>query len=161
MGRLGSRSPLIVVLVVLGCSATKAPPSNSEILLFGNDAGCPAGGAPSQDAGAPSQDAGSPCTPSLPSVSFARDVAPIFGACSGELCHKWSYASLINAPALECCDGRKIVSPGHPNQSYLLQKLLGSSDMCGGSQMPLGGAPVDAHSVAVLSSWICLGAPNN
>ena len=31
------------------------------------------------------------CTASAPVVSFATDVMPILRACTGEICHAWSY----------------------------------------------------------------------
>lgn len=119
-----------------------------------------AGGGSSAGGDASSLDAGSACVPSIPGVTFSKDVVPIFASCAGELCHRWTYSKLVNMPAVECCDGRKIVSPGRPDQSYIVQKLEGSPNICGGSPMPLGGKR-DAHAVAVISSWICLGALNN
>jgi hypothetical protein len=38
-----------------------------------------------------------------------------------------------------------------------LRKLLGRN-LCGGAQMPLGGAPFNADELQAVSDWICQGA---
>jgi hypothetical protein len=110
---------------------------------------------------ASAEDAAVTCAATVPGVSFARDVAPVLGGCTGELCHgPWYYSNTVNVPAPECCDGRKLIWPGHPERSYLLQKLIGSSDLCAGSSMPLDYS-LDQPTLDAIASWICLGAPNN
>jgi hypothetical protein len=100
-----------------------------------------------------------------PSVSFLRDVAPILAArCSGEICHQatWggqgAYATLVDVRTSECCDGRKLVAPGDPAHSYVMQKLRGL-DLCAGKPMPLSGT-ITAAEVSTIEGWICEGAPN-
>jgi hypothetical protein len=51
------------------------------------------------------------------------------------------------------------VLPGAPDQSYLVDKLLGI-DLCFGSKMPKTGGVADAD-IATISNWICEGAPND
>ena len=101
------------------------------------------------------------CTPVNPNVRFSHDVAPILGSCSGELCHDaWKYATIVGIASLECCDRRKLIDPGRPDQSYLLQKLAGT-DLCGNSSEMPPGATVPRSALDVIESWICLGAPDN
>lgn len=101
------------------------------------------------------------CVVSLPNIRFSVDVAPILGSCSGELCHDaWKYSTTVGVPSLECCDRRKLVDPGNPAQSYLLQKLRGR-DLCGNSSEMPPGVTVSQSVIDVISSWICMGAPHN
>jgi hypothetical protein len=105
------------------------------------DAGADAGHA---DAGA---DAGA-------LVSFAADVAPIFGAhCNS--CHGWSYGTTVNAAS--GCGGIRVV-PGNPNTSVLYGKVIGAP-ACGGSMPPNGS--LNATDLATLLAWITQGALNN
>jgi hypothetical protein len=101
------------------------------------------------------------CTIVKGDVRYSKDVAPIFGSCSGELCHAaWSYATTVGMSSEECCDRRKLIDPGRPERSYILQKLRGT-DLCGNtSEMPPG-ANVPSAVLDVVESWICLGAPDN
>jgi hypothetical protein len=108
------------------------------------------------------------------SVSFQNDVAPILDAgCTAAGCHTGmkpkedltldaarSYAELFNVTASQCKDGRKLVDPGSPSTSYLMQKLL-NVDICFGTQMPKANQTIPAADLATISSWICSGAPNN
>lgn len=144
-----------------------APPGDG--LLFHFDAAvqhCKEAGAPTRDASA--RDASvrdaAVCIPSR-HVSYVTDVVPVFAAnCGGEVCHngQWggggAYENLVDVRAPECCDGRKLVLPGDPNRSYLVQKLKGI-DLCAGSRMPLD-RKIDDRDVATLIDWICEGAPN-
>ncbi|HEX7670385.1 MAG TPA: hypothetical protein VF395_12405 [Polyangiaceae bacterium] len=106
---------------------------------------------------------GSTCQPTR-HVSYTNDVVPIFGKnCSGEVCHSGAWAgsrahlTLVDVPARECCDGRKLVRPGDPNASYVVQKLRGT-DLCDGGKMPLG-RTIDDRDIATIADWICEGAP--
>jgi hypothetical protein len=121
---------------------------------------CREGGVPALDAG---RRDGSTCQPSR-NVSYTDDVVPIFGKnYSGEVCHNgtWggsgAHQTLVDVPAPECCDGRKLVRPGDPDGSYVIQKLRGT-DLCNGGKMPLG-RTIDTRDVATISDWICEGAP--
>jgi hypothetical protein len=101
------------------------------------------------------------CSPVDPSVRFSVDVVPILGSCSGELCHDaWKYATTVGIASQECCDRRKLIDPGRPDQSYLLQKL-GGTNLCGNSSEMPPGVNVPRRVLDVVESWICLGAPDN
>jgi len=108
------------------------------------------------------------------SVSFKNDVAPVLaGACTAAGCHAGmkpkedlaldatkAYAELVNVTASQCGGKRKLVAPGSPSSSYLLQKLL-NVDVCTGTQMPKAGQSLPQKQLDAISSWICSGAPNN
>ncbi|MDH4049852.1 MAG: hypothetical protein OEW68_16830 [Gammaproteobacteria bacterium] len=48
------------------------------------------------------------------------------------------------------------MNPGLPDQSYLIQKLEGTAGS--GAQMPLGGPPIPASTIAFVRQWISDGA---
>jgi hypothetical protein len=113
------------------------------------------------------------CQCGTATVSFSGAVQPIFTSkCATMACHGGvmppegldlrtgkSYAKLVGVTATECSDGRMRVLPGAPDQSYLVDKLLGI-DLCFGSKMPKTGGVADAD-IATISNWICEGAPND
>jgi hypothetical protein len=100
-------------------------------------------------------------------------VQPIFtSSCAGNGCHAGarpaeslsleagkSFAELVNVASSEC-GARKLVTPGAPASSYLMDKLLGTN-LCMGSQMPKSGTSLPAAQIDAIRSWICQGAPNN
>ncbi|MBI2388544.1 MAG: hypothetical protein HYV09_02910 [Deltaproteobacteria bacterium] len=106
-------------------------------------------------------------------VSFAKDVQPIFSAsCTGTGCHSGavprgslsleagkSYGELVNV-ASAACSGKLLVTPGDVSKSYLDNKLTGVG-MCFGTQMPKAGAALPAAQLATIRSWICNGAKND
>jgi hypothetical protein len=108
------------------------------------------------------------------SVSFKSDVEPILdAACSAAGCHSGArpkeglsldtgsvYAELVNVATQQCGGKRKLVVPGSPSSSYLMQKLL-NVDVCIGTQMPKAGQSLPAANLDIISSWICSGAPDN
>ncbi|HTM44740.1 MAG TPA: hypothetical protein VL137_07275 [Polyangiaceae bacterium] len=101
---------------------------------------------------------GSACVVHNPAVSYRRDVAPVLRGCTGELCHvPWSYPAIVDVTASECCDGRKIIAPGDPGHSYLLQKIRGV-DLCGNSSKM---ANISAATARTIEDWICQGAAMN
>jgi hypothetical protein len=117
------------------------------------------GGAPSCDAAPPWKDAGAACDPG-DAGHYAADVVPILVTCTGEVCHgQPTRGSLRGVLASECCDGTLLVDPGHPERSYLVEKLRGAPH-CGGSKMPPGGA-VSEDAIARVEAWICRGAPDD
>jgi hypothetical protein len=67
---------------------------------------------------------------------------------------------LVDVTASQCGGKRKLVVPGSPSSSYLMQKLL-DVDVCTGTQMPKAGQSLPAAQLDAISSWICAGAPNN
>ncbi len=167
---------VIAALVSFRCSAPDAPDTDGGNGSGGNgfhfDAGavieaCVPVDATADAAPAGDADATVPsCTPSRTDVHFGRDVRPILTACSGEICHvaQWAgpdpWPTMVGKPARECCDGRKIVDPGNPDGSYLLQKLE-DHDLCAGRQMPYDQTPLATDKLQTLYDWICLGALND
>jgi hypothetical protein len=101
---------------------------------------------------------GGACVARDQGVSYQRDIAPVLRGCTGELCHvPWSYPAIVNVAATECCDGRKIIAPGDPGHSYLLQKIRGV-DLCGNSVKM---ANISASTARLIEDWICAGAREN
>ncbi len=70
-----------------------------------------------------------------------------------------SYAAIVNVNANQCGGTRKRVLPGDPDNSYIIDKLLGV-DLCNGVKMPASGS-VTSTDVDTIAAWICAGAPNN
>lgn len=113
------------------------------------------------------------CTCGSASVSFAADVQPIFTAsCATVGCHRGAapqaglnlsagqaYQDIVGVAASQCNDGRMLVLPGEPSESYLIDKILGV-DLCFGTKMPKM-TDLPSAQVEIISSWICAGAPNN
>jgi hypothetical protein len=100
-------------------------------------------------------------------VELARDVEPILlSGCSGEFCHRLTsasraYAFLVNQPSTECDDSRPLVMPGHPERSYVVDKITGRN-LCAGHPMPRGFENrLSADEVRTISEWIREGALDN
>lgn len=105
-------------------------------------------------------------------VSFSEDILPLLdNSCSGSKCHtkedrlaplnlepEGAYEHLINVQA-EGCE-KVLVVPGDPDQSYLLDKLLGGT-VCDGAQMPLAEKPLPDAALGRFVRWICEGAQDN
>lgn len=115
------------------------------------------------DAGA--LDTGTPdCGASAP-VSFSQQVQPIFEAACVS-CHPnggaldlragKAWGELVGVSSAACHGARVRVVPNDPNASYLVSKLT-YQDLCSGEGM---GALTGAQ-VALVTRWICQGAPNN
>ncbi|MFO1400820.1 MAG: hypothetical protein U1F30_06360 [Steroidobacteraceae bacterium] len=66
-----------------------------------------------------------------------------------------SYALLVGVPSTEVSSILR-VKPGDPDHSYLVQKLEGHAAV--GAQMPFGGPPLPADTIAVIRQWITDGA---
>ncbi|MGI9238104.1 MAG: hypothetical protein ACR2QZ_11945 [Woeseiaceae bacterium] len=66
-----------------------------------------------------------------------------------------SYALLVNVASSEV-PALLRVSPNDPANSYLIQKLEGTASV--GSQMPLGGSPLQQATIDVIRQWISDGA---
>ena len=60
----------------------------------------------------------------------------------------------------EQCNGKKLVVPGNPASSYLINKLLGV-DMCSGTAMPKTDMRLPRAEIDAISAWICAGAPRD
>ena len=158
---------LALLLVPLACSSSPAKGAHNPAVDSGT--GGSGGflleaGIQCVDAGQDAAEAGT-CTPSNTSVSFAADVSPILSSsCAGEVCHGstgWGdYAAVTQAHSRECCDGRPLVVPGSPDDSYIIHKLRGHG-MCLGVPMPKNAAPLTPAQMQTIYDWICLGAKNN
>jgi hypothetical protein len=66
-----------------------------------------------------------------------------------------SYSLLIAVPSTEVSSVLR-VKPGDPNDSYIVQKIEGHAAV--GAQMPFGGPPLPAATIAVIRQWISDGA---
>jgi len=66
---------------------------------------------------------------------------------------------LVNIPSVDVPDLFR-VEPGNPDDSYLVRKLEGGPDIAG-SQMPLGGPPLDQDLIDMVREWILAGALDN
>lgn len=105
--------------------------------------------------------------------SLANDVQPIFTkscvksmSCHGptsagklNLSAGTAFGELVNV-ASQCVDMRPLVTPGKPEESYLLNKVTGK-DLCGGKKMPLNSAALQAADIGKITTWICAGALDN
>lgn len=94
---------------------------------------------------------------------FSTEVVPLFSGCGGEICHSFAAGGIttqIGVPATQCCNRIPVIDPGHPENSYLLNKLSGQG-LCDGAQMPLGRTAFSASDLRVLGDWICQGADTN
>jgi len=69
-----------------------------------------------------------------------------------------SFANLVNVQSLQVGTLDR-VTPGNPDDSYLIRKLEGGPGIVG-DQMPLGGA-LDQATIDMIRSWITDGAANN
>ncbi len=67
-----------------------------------------------------------------------------------------AYAALVGVPSSQAVL-RLRVDPGRPDDSYLVQKLRGSSAISGG-RMPLGGPFLSADEISGVVEWIGNGA---
>ncbi|HEX9852980.1 MAG TPA: hypothetical protein VGA68_08190 [Woeseiaceae bacterium] len=66
-----------------------------------------------------------------------------------------SYANLVGVRS-EQNSSQFRVSPGQPDASYLIRKLEGTASI--GEQMPLGGPPLPAATIAYVRQWVIDGA---
>lgn len=113
---------------------------------------------------------------SAPLAAFIDVRIAFFGAgCTEGGCHNGDskgglnladdmWSALVNVPASTCMDGRKLVVPGKPSESYILNKVRGTR-LCGGDRMPVGcgepngGVCFSEERLATLEGWIRNGAP--
>jgi hypothetical protein len=104
-------------------------------------------------------------------VSFAADIQPLLTtACAVSGCHTggaraedldlrsgMAHGDLVGVPASQCSDGRRRVDPGNPDDSYLIDKILGV-DLCSGSIMPKGGRELTSAEIQIMRDWVAAGA---
>jgi hypothetical protein len=103
-----------------------------------------------------------PLVPELPSIQD-HVFTPICTACHAgaaaplafRLDAGSSYAMLVNTASVEV-PALLRVSPGHPDSSYLIQKLEGHAAV--GVQMPFGGPALPQSTIDVIRQWITDGA---
>ncbi len=109
-------------------------------------------------------------------VTLSGDVQPIFtGRCALSGCHVGTnpqlgqnlsvgqtFASVVNVPAVELSTMSR-VTPGQPDNSYLVHKVQGTHVNVGGSgfQMPLGRSPLTQTEIDLIRAWIEAGAQPN
>ena len=172
--------PLFLVLIILstamvnaGCKASNLPASSTRA----SDVQPSATVASVQTSVTPSTSQSNPAAPasastSTSNVSFARDIQPIFSRCTG--CHSNANASgglsleagsafknLVNVKSTESALNR--VTPGAPDKSYLINKLIGTQGQVGGkgAQMPLSGPHLQQDQITLIQQWILQGALDN
>ena len=108
--------------------------------------------------------------------TFTATVQPIFTAsCATGFCHTGdnpaagmnlsagaAYSNTINVPANELGTMMRI-RPGQPDSSYLIHKIQGTHLTVGGirARMPLGGPYLSDSVIALVRTWVTLGAKNN
>jgi mono/diheme cytochrome c family protein len=112
-------------------------------------------------------------TTGVAGISLRNDIQPVFNT-NCVVCHQGAappgglslepgaaYKNLVNAPSTE--GALKLVAPGAPEQSYLLNKLRGTQLQVGGSgaQMPYGASPLPDSQISLIQQWITAGAPDN
>lgn len=111
-------------------------------------------------------------SPKETAVSLRRDLFPIFRGCT--ICHQdalpmgglslepgTAYDQLVNVGSVEA--DRDRVEPGHPDKSYLLDKVSGRNALVkgGGYGMPLEQVPLTSADIDLIRRWIQQGARNN
>ncbi len=90
-----------------------------------------------------------------PKVEYVRDIQPIFAA-HCQQCHsattKMGKLALDSAQAvLKGSSSGTIVTPGKPEQSVLLDRILGKG---GQPRMPMGFGPLSDKDIATIRAWI-------
>ncbi len=117
----------------------------------------------------------------VPHASFRRDVAPVLTtSCSTRSCHGGMRPPLLGAHddpqslresligiASEERPTHTYISAGHPEDSYLMEKIDGhlSASACVdhdcGDQMPLDNPPLSPEAREAIRAWIEQGAADN
>jgi hypothetical protein len=69
-----------------------------------------------------------------------------------------SYKNLVNVPCVQIQD-LLLVDPGHPDKSYLMNKIEGTQVV--GERMPMGKPPLPDTDIKMIRRWIKDGAKNN
>jgi len=74
--------------------------------------------------------------------------------------HDLAYASLVGVASRGKAGAVRVV-PGEPDQSYVLHKLAGSSDIIGERMPRTGGPYLTEGQMTIIRRWIETGANNN
>jgi len=69
------------------------------------------------------------------------------------------YASIVGVTSVQQPSLRR-VTPGDPDNSYVVRKLEGAATISG-QRMPLGGPYLDQATIDQVRAWITAGAQNN
>ncbi len=152
--------PSLFFGLVLGCSSPAPSAGTSQPALTNTvpsinvpNLSCPdAGSLIPPDAGA--------CVVRTPR-NFMTDVVPLFDGCAGEICHDFGSGAIrsqIGVLADECCNEISVIDPGHPERSYVVNKLSGTNLCMGSRQMPLDQPAFTADEIQIVADWICQGA---
>ena len=70
-----------------------------------------------------------------------------------------AYDRLVNGPSTRKA-GAILVIPGDPDNSYIIHKVEGLSDIVG-ARMPFNGPYLSSGQILILRRWIEIGAPRN
>jgi hypothetical protein len=120
-----------------------------------------------------------PTGPSGGAVSFTNDIQPILaGGCAFSGCHGTTnanpaakpmvlttgqaYDNIVNVFAAQLTTMRRI-TPGQPDNSYLIHKLQGTHLGVGGfgNRMPAGQPALSQTTINLIRTWVANGAPRN
>ncbi len=92
-------------------------------------------------------------------ISFERDVRPIFASacydCHGPAKRKGQLRLDISAAALKGGNAGPIFTPGKPDESNLIDRILGRGDE---QRMPLDRDPLPDACIKILTAWVEQGA---
>ncbi len=106
--------------------------------------------------------------PKIESATFTNIQSDIFNqSCAFSGCHAsgsvnpnlsgTSYEIIVNKKS---STGMDYIKPNDPDNSYLLQKIIGSNGIHG-SRMPLNSSPLSQDKIDIITEWINDGAKNN
>ncbi len=112
------------------------------------------------------------CTCGMTQVAFADVQGILTAKCATAGCHTGgaiakagldmsagkSYMEMVSVATSQCGGARTLVIPGKPDESYLMDKLLGV-DLCGVSKRMPPAAALPMGDIQTISDWICAGAP--
>ena len=111
-------------------------------------------------------------------VSFADDIQPIFtGSCATAGCHGTNpnppekpmvllagqaYDNIVGVSSGQLATMARI-TPGQPDNSYVVHKIQGTQASVGGSgdRMPFGLAPLSQSTIGLIRQWVTEDAPGN
>lgn len=107
--------------------------------------------------------------------TFEQIQRVIFPTCARSTCHNVAqdlhqlsldpaeaYADLVGVPAnnpVAAVSGKLRVDPGHPESSFLMDKLRGSLEAGEGERMPRGLKKLKTLEIELVEQWIAAGAP--
>ncbi len=109
-------------------------------------------------------------------ISFANDIQPIFtNSCALSGCHAGSspqvglnlsegqsFQNIVSVASVELASMNRI-TPGEPDNSYLIHKIQGTQGSVGGvgDRMPLTGCCLSQAQIDTIRAWGEAGAENN